>query len=233
MKKFTLALGALFFSIAAQAVEVRIDPKSDVDTLKTQILKIAQAAQGQYDSDDNDPAVRAQLDPLVDQLIASVPSRTEEEKLVDVVGTWQQVWSDGPGGPPGQGPLAKDVFQVVFPDKYYWNVARNQVGTVQTMGFLRGKFDINSDSLQIEFTKSVFDPGWQPAGTDVATLGMRAEVGAYDGNPQPPGTSPIGKKGYLANVYVDQDMRICRGGGEEFGGTYLYVLTRNSELKIK
>ncbi|MNJ93236.1 PAP_fibrillin [compost metagenome] len=229
----TLLYSLLMVSLMSGNSWADPNKKDAVEDLKTQILQIASAAQGEYDSDDNDPAVRAQLDPLVDQLVALVPARTEAEKFVDVVGAWQQVWADGPGGPPGMGPLAADVFQVVFPDKYYWNVAKNKVRDIMTMGFLRGKFDVEADSLKIEFTKAVFDPGWVAPGTDVNTLAMRAEVGAYDGNPQTPGTSPIGKKGFLANVYVDEDMRICRGGGEEFGGTYLYILTRNTAFKLK
>ncbi|WP_413560657.1 PAP/fibrillin family protein [Bdellovibrio sp. HCB209] len=201
-----------------------------IEELKQQILEISRNAQGEYDGDDNDPAVRAELDPLVDELVSLVPVRSETEKLPQVVGSWQQVWSDGPGGGPAGsgGALAAAVFQVVFPDGYYWNVAKNTIAGVNSMGFLRGKFAIDTDKLNIEFTKSVGSPGWVSEGTESYMLAMRAEVGAYDIVPTP---GPIGKKGFLANTYVDEDIRICRGGGDDFGtGTYLYVLVRKSQF---
>ncbi|WP_413578075.1 PAP/fibrillin family protein [Bdellovibrio sp. HCB290] len=159
-----------------------------------------------------------------------VPNKTESEKLPLVVGSWQQVWSDGPGGgPPGSGgTLADSVFQVVFPDGYYWNIGKNKVGNVRSMGYLRGKFTIEPNQLGIEFTKSVGSPGWVVDDTESYLLAMRAEVGSFDSVPTP---GPIGKKGFLANVYVDEDLRICRGGGDDFGtGTYLYILERDSEF---
>ncbi|WP_413580923.1 PAP/fibrillin family protein [Bdellovibrio sp. HCB288] len=206
------------------------DDKDRIAELKQQILDISRTAQGEYDGDDNDPTVRAKLDPLVNELVTLVPARTETEKLSQVVGAWQQVWADGPGGgPPGSGgALGSAVFQVVFPDGYYWNVAKNRIAGAESMGFLRGKFEIDVGKLNIEFTKSVGAPGWVATGTESYMLAMRAEVGEYDAVPTP---GPIGKKGFLANTYVDEDIRICTGGGDDFGpGTYLYVLERKSQF---
>lgn len=204
------------------------DTSERIQELKAEILEAAFAAQGEYDSDDNSVEVRQKLDPLVDELISLVPARTEQQKLIDVIGTWYQVWADGPGGPPGQGALGDSIWQIVFPEGYYWNVARNRNGDAQSMGYLRGKFTVNESSLGIEFTKAVFNPQWSFA--EPTRLAMLAEFGAFDANPTPypPGTSPIGKKGNLANVFVDEDLRICRGGGGDFGDkTYLYVLERD------
>jgi hypothetical protein len=219
----TLSLGITSTSLAQ-------DNKDRIAELKQQILDISRTAQGEYDGDDNDPTVRAKLDPLVSELVKLVPARSETEKLPQVVGAWKQVWADGPGGgsPGSGGALGNAVFQVVFPDGYYWNVAKNKIAGVEAMGFLRGKFEIDVDKLNIEFTKSVGAPGWSPAGTESYMLAMRAEVGAYDLVPTP---GPIGKKGFLANTYVDEDIRICTGGGDDFGtGTYLYVLERKSQF---
>ncbi|HWU42928.1 MAG TPA: PAP/fibrillin family protein [Bdellovibrio sp.] len=204
------------------------DNSARIQELKEQILDIAFAAQGQqFDSDDNNPTVHEQLDPLVDELVSLAPVRTEKEKLVDVIGSWYQVWSDGPAGPSGQGALADSVWQIVFPEGYYWNVARSQYGDAKSMGYLRGTFAVNDDSLAIEFTKAVSNPDWSFA--EPTRLAMLAEYGAFTmPTPFPPGTSPVGKKATLANVYVDEDIRICRGGGGDFGNnTYLYILERD------
>ncbi|HEX7673496.1 MAG TPA: PAP/fibrillin family protein [Bdellovibrio sp.] len=205
------------------------DTADQIQQLKYEILQIAFDAQGTYDSDDNNPEVRQKLDPLVDQLVALAPKRTEQQKLVDVIGTWYQVWADGPGGQPGQGALADSIWQVVFPEGYYWNVARDQYGQIKNMGYLRGKFTVGDNALSIEFTKAVTNPTWSFA--EPTRQAMLAEFGTYDGNPTtfPPGTSPVGKKGTLANVYVDEDIRIVRGGGGDFGvdNAYLYILERD------
>ncbi|WP_413294601.1 PAP/fibrillin family protein [Bdellovibrio sp. HCB185ZH] len=224
---FAMMVMALTLGITSQAFAG--GSRDRVAELKQQILEISHAAQGEYDGDDNSADVRAQLDPLVAELVSLVPARTETEKLPQVVGSWQQVWADGPGGGiPGAGALANAVFQVVFPDGYYWNVAKNKIAGVEAMGFLRGKFAIDTDKLNIEFTKSVGSPNWVAAGRESYLLAMRAEVGSYDKIPTP---GPIGKKGFLANTYVDEDIRICTGGGADFGtGTYLYVLERKSQF---
>ncbi|MDG0817755.1 PAP/fibrillin family protein [Bdellovibrio svalbardensis] len=225
----TRLMAALVLIFSFSVAQVQADDTYDrIQELKYEILEISFNAQGEYDSDDNNLEVRQRLDPLVEELISLAPPRSEQQKLVDVIGTWYQVWADGPGGPPGQGARGDSIWQVVFPEGYYWNVARNQYGPVQNMGYLRGKFSVNTDSLAIEFTKAVFNPQWSFA--EPTRLAMLAEFGAFDANPTPfpPGTSPIGKKGYLANVYVDEDIRICRGGGTDFGdNTYLYILERD------
>ncbi len=226
MTRLMAALAATFFLISPLA---KADDNSQrIQELKYEILDTAFTAQGDYDSDDNSVDVRQKLDPLVDELISLAPQRSEQQKLIDVIGTWYQVWSDGPAGPQGQGALADSIWQVVFPEGYYWNVAREQTGTTQSMGYLRGKFTLNDTSFAIEFTKAVFNPQWSFA--EPTRLAMLAEFGAFDANPTPfpPGTSPVGKKGTLANVYVDEDIRICREGGGDFGNnTYLYIFERD------
>ncbi|WP_413586945.1 PAP/fibrillin family protein [Bdellovibrio sp. HCB274] len=219
-------LGVLLISVNGYAGGSR----DRVSELKELILEIANNARGEFDNEDNSAEARAALDPLVDELVSLVPQKTETKKLPLVVGSWKQVWSDGPGGgPPGSGgTLADSVFQVVFPDGYYWNIGKNQVGETKSMGYLRGKFTIDVNKLDIEFTKSVGSPGCAPDDTESYLLAMQAETGAFDSMPTP---GPIGKKGFLANTYVDEDLRICRGGGDDFGtGTYLYILERESEL---
>ena len=229
MKRLVFIFSTLvtsFFVTTAIAAPVKSKAsvtRDRIEDLIIQIEDIAYNAQGVYDSDDNDPAVRAKLDPLVDELVSLVPKRTEAEKLPDVLGVWYQVWSDGPGAPKGQGALADSIYQVVFPEGYYWNIGRDQFGQTKSMGFLRGKFTVADDALQIEFTKAVTNPEW--LFSSPISLAMKAELGVF--NDSPPGTAPIGKKGFLQNVYVDEYIRICRGGGDEFGGTYLYILERD------
>ncbi|QDK37159.1 PAP/fibrillin family protein [Bdellovibrio sp. NC01] len=224
MKRFAAALSMAVFLVSPL---LRADDTADrIKELKYEILQIAFDAQGEFDTDDNSVEVRQKLDPLVDELASLVPARTEQEKLIDVIGTWYQVWADGPGGQPGMGARADSIWQVVFPEGYYWNVARDQYGEAKNMGYLRGKFTVGDNALNIEFTKAVTNPDWSYS--EPTRLAMLAEFGAFDKNPAPPEQSPIGKKGILQNVYVDEDIRIVRGGGGDFGNnTYLYILERD------
>jgi hypothetical protein len=108
-------------SILTQPFPV-VDP--DVQKLKNEIIRISR----QHTTDvDTVTAVRRKLNPLIEALVESVPSRTETEKLPQTVGAWQQIWTDGVqifvGPAPGQYDLS-EIFQVVAPDGYYYNIGR-------------------------------------------------------------------------------------------------------------
>ena len=61
--------------------------------LRAQILQLAGAARADCEDQDNDPGVRAALDPPVRERISLVPARPEAE-VGEAAGAWQQVWSD-------------------------------------------------------------------------------------------------------------------------------------------
>lgn len=222
-------LFALFFLLFA--VQAKADDNSKrIQELKYTILDTAFSAQGTYDGDDNSLEVRQKLDPLIDELISLAPPRTEQQKLIDVIGTWYQVWSDSPiTSPTGTGALGDSIWQIVFPEGYYWNVLRNKNGAEESMHYLRGQFTTNDSSWGFTLNKAVFNPQW--SFSEPTRLAMLAEFGAFDANPipYPPETTPIGKTGTLANVYVDEDIRICRstGGTDPSTGVSLYIYERD------
>lgn len=199
-------------------------------SLKARILKIAYANQTRTD---NTAAVRAQLDPLIHELVAITPPRSEPEKLYQVLGAWYQVWTDAPFVQPtpfGSYDLTKS-YQVVF-NGYYWNVSTYlPTDGPRVTQFLRGEFGVTQRALEpVKFTTDVYGIGEVPPKADVLTYAIRAESGEYDAQPTP-GPSPVGLPQLpLINVYVDDNVRLVTSllDGKPAGS--LFVLLRSSAL---
>lgn len=199
--------------------------------LKWQILRISEQASRKvlYDNEDNDPAVRARLDPLVQELVSLAPARTQREKLVDVVGAWKSVWSDlsyfGPFAP-----RADSIYQVVFPSGYYYNLSTYDGATGPSTSVIKGTFVVAEPALQIEFVKTTRFPEELPRGADLATVAMRAELGAYDFEIDPNNAPGLGFRTTFQQEYVDEDLRI--GTGPVMNGfNTLFILRRVDKVQ--
>jgi hypothetical protein len=199
----------------------------NVERLKNEIIRISR----QHTTDVNTvSAVRRQLNPLIKELVESVPSRTETEKLPQTVGAWQQLWTDGVqifvGPAPGQYDLS-EVFQVVAPDGYYYNIGRYVMPGIDLTVFLRGAYKVGTNTLQVNFTKYVYGKGWLYSDSDFLLQTFRAEAGAFDSQPfnPPPDANPIGAPQLeLSDIYVDDDLRILEAGSGQ--GSSIFVLLR-------
>ncbi|MGL4608497.1 MAG: PAP/fibrillin family protein [Trueperaceae bacterium] len=182
--------------------------KIKVAALKKAILVTAKAAATeQCDQDDNNPDVAEALNKLTDELLKLVPARTEEQKLSQVAGGWKQVWSDLDSSSPIC-ISAQDIYQVVSPDGYYWNISKNIIEGSESLGLLRGKYTVQPDFLRIEFTNQAFSDVYPAKGTDLIDLAARAEKGEFTALPS---SFPVGLQGNLQNTYVDDTLRIVRG----------------------
>ena len=227
----TLLLTGAVTLLPAQPSAAAPEGTRDIRTqiLKKAIIGVAQASQGVCDNDDNNPAVGRLLNRLTDRLTKITPARTESEKLPEVAGGWKQVWSNL-GGPSPVCNSAADIYQVVSPNGYYWNFAKTLPPSGQPgYFFLRGKYETTPDFLSIEFTNQAISPVAPPAGTNLAALSDRAESGEFI--PLPP-RPPVGVKGELKNVYVDDTLRIVRGtdnSGTTGPGT-IFILVRADVL---
>jgi|GEM_PF-2014846 len=226
-----LAVGALTLTVAAppasaaEPTDRRPGEELRVRVLTTVILAVAEGAQGTCDEDDNNPVVAAVLDRLTDRLVAAAGPRTEDEKLPEVTGGWRQVWSDLDSGSPVC-TRADRIYQVVSPDGFYWNIAEAQPpgGAPPVLGFLRGEYRVTPDFLEVAFTRQAVSPVVPPAGTDLVDLATQAENGEFTALPDGP---PVGVTGELANVYVDDNLRIVRGRDDRPGSEEsLFVLVR-------
>ncbi len=195
-----------------------------VEVLKRAIVSIARGAQGACDQDDNDPVVSKGLRRLTSKLVRISPPRTETDKLAQVAGGWKQEWADLRIGSPNCTD-ADSIYQVVSPDGYYWNISTTRPAAgPPSLGLLRGKFAVTPDFLEIEFTNLAVSPVVPPLGTDLVDLATRAERGEFVALPP---FFPVGVKGELKNVYVDDDLRIVTGDDDSPGSVdSIFVLTR-------
>ena len=216
-------LGAVAFVCASSVALGGADTESRIAALKSEIRTIALENQLRQD---NLPEIRAQLQPLVDELESLVPARTESQKKEQVVGVWHSLWSDMSFGPVVD---YANVFQVVYPEGFYYNISREVLpnGAVAT-GYLRGSFADVGDSYRIEFTRNAIADGWFDPGVDLWSAGLAVENGTVRVMDVP---GPVGVRGDLQNVFVDEDLRIVVGKSDDDEADSMFVLSRGGLSK--
>jgi hypothetical protein len=213
----------------AQPQEVSAQGEPNLKALKSFIVNTARSFQGKCDADDNRPEFRQKLENLVSVLLKLAPKQTEAEKLPKVAGGWQQVWADQSGGAPGTCVSAKDIYQVVFSEGYYWNISKNITSNGEALGLLRGTYEVLPELLRIEFTDQAFSPVYPPKGTKLVELAAKAERREFTALPK---NFPVGLKGDLANIYVDDTLRVVRGKSDLTPNTTsLFILVRADKIK--
>lgn len=199
-------------------------PNARIQELKDDIKTIALANR---DDTVNSLQVRNTLQPLINELVALTPSRSEAEKLDQVVGAWRNLWSDqqfGPGVDPAQ------VYQVVSDDGYYYNISLAHSPQGDVTNFLRGAYDDQGSYLAIEFTANSVRPGFFAPGTDLKALAANFEAGEIEAQPVP---GPIGVTGALINAYVDDDLRIVTGNSTADSQLRLFILERVESVQVR
>ena len=222
-------LAAIFtfatLSIAATEVSAKnvSCPSQRVAELKSQIITIATANQTRRD---NILEVRAELQPLVYELLSITPERTESEKAEQVAGGWYSLWSDYRFGPFVD---YAQVYQVVDLDGFYYNISRNVAPFGTTTNYLRGKFADAGAFLRIEFTRSFSVSDWLLAGQDLVELSGAAESGVINGPDDARG--PIGIQGNLKNAYVDSELRIVVGRSDGEPSDGMFVMLRSDSIR--
>ena len=226
----------VFLSQFAHATDFRpVDTLNDVQSLKTEILKIAEFYTGQGDPDYK---IQNTLDPYVEKLVKLAPQKPAGERIDMIAGRWQQVWgpydnrSDDRGVDPSFDP--DNVFQVVSPDSYYWNVGKslNKKGKVKRIGLLRGEFKAGKgDKLNIRFTNlKGIKPKKVPQGlklTDLPYYAERKELKGMRSILPAIIVRLFFGKGFLEEVYTDEDIRLTYGTDNKDNlDRYLFVLKR-------
>jgi hypothetical protein len=226
----TVALFTPFTSKAEPAAAEAVKAQR-IRELKKEILRISEQASSKviYDNEDNDPQVRARLMPLVQELVALAPVRTQQQKLQDVVGVWKNVWSDLTYYAP-VAPRADAMYQIVFPTGYYYNLSNFDGPQGPYLSVIRGLFTVAEPALQIKFVKTTRFPEPMARGADLATLAMRAELGIYDFEIDPNNAPGIGFETSFLQEYVDDELRI--GTGSNFTGyASLFILRRADKVE--
>ena len=135
-----------------------------------------------------------------------------------IAGSWKQIFTDQIYPMPAYLELDEDyVYQIVSKENHYWNISRiDLLGIVPTVGCLRGKYECipGEPSVNVEFTKSGFRPGYFPGYVPVTEYANSLESGnrwvfSFGSGVAPSG--PVGITGKLTSVYVDSEIRIDMG----------------------
>lgn len=221
MKQFIPLMFGLSFSTLGLSADVNGQRFDRAAFYKEKIRTIAKANQ----SNPNRLIIRNILDPMVNSLIELKESQREDQKVDLVAGTWKSLWSDQEFG---KGTDYSQVYQVVNPDGYYYNISKVQTEGGASTAYLRGQFDSLGSYLAIEFTANSIQPGFPAAGTDLVELAEGVESGDTQTTPIP---GPIGVTGVLMNIYVDADLRIVYGNSVVDTRPRLFILERVDHLE--
>ena len=143
-----------------------------VAKIKAEIVTLARSFAGQGDKDFSR---QKQLQPLVDELLSAAPQPPVKDRVELLSGAWRQIW--GPydyrtSGARGIDPdtIPDEIYQVVFPGGYYWNVTP-QRGS-DRIALLRGRYAPvgKTNFLKARFTRF---PGKHGTAQGAATLAAR------------------------------------------------------------
>ncbi len=210
------------------------DVASEIKDLKSQIVAIALANQTNLKNSEN---VRSQLDPLVAKLGALETKTFEEEKALKV-GVWQQLWTDDADDKRADNFFQKvdrtNTYQVVFDDGVFYNVSEIETVLGRFTGFLRGKYEAMEPRFNLEFTDLKVRRGGVEASSEQGGLFPfveAAKLGQLKGLFQFPGerrypNGPVGAKGYIETLFIDEEIRIEVGANLADGVRDLFVLVR-------
>ncbi len=207
--------------------------------LKDEIVRIASENTTRTD---NIEEVRAELDPLIDELEQYFIANRPENELELLEGAWKSLWYDDPDINSAEAFLSIDrdsVYQVVF-DNFYYNVTNNQLrifGFRPTVvhSFLKGNFTLTNlpdetnvgeprlNVVDLEFDDNVVRFGKIPRNEDLVQLVKKVESGALRTLLVP---GPKGITGELWNVYLDDEIRISAGVQDDNGVRDIYILRR-------
>jgi len=180
-----------------------------IEQLKREIVRIGRRATAELKRQNEfRPETRVALDPLVAELARLAPAKSLTQQLAYSLGAWKNIWSDLPFTTA----IASQIYQVVFPGGYYYNISRYERGNEVYTSFLRGEYLLRESDLAINFTKAVKDEGFPRRGSDIYRLAMRAEQGEFDTNLDEENSRGVGQRGNLVTFYIDDEIRVIGGG---------------------
>ena len=219
------------FSPRRAAKAVLSDRQKKIGILKYKILEIAKKNTYLSGCGCEAQEVVKQLQPLVDELKSYYPYRTVKQELPQLARTWKEVFSsDCEPEPPGFKTNRDHSYQTIFKDGQFVNQAEliGPLG-VKVTGMLRAKYTTDGNELSLEFDKVTARPGGfrkTESLTELADKSRKGDLIQFDvsfGRTAPEG--PVGAKGRIKNVYLDDDIRIAVGSNLADGIQDLYILT--------
>lgn len=212
---------ALFLTglFSAQASDVR------VTELKREIMTMARAYEGKPDVDG---ALQKGIEEKVQDLEKVIPHLTMQEKAQKIGGAWRQVF--GPYSPTGDGTIplgtnTANIFQIIFPEGYFYNVALSEYKGLKAIILLKGSYKVTDEAIEGIFTRNSVMLR-NPTRTPYFELPQALESGRVSAIHLPRSLKPVGLGGQLLEVYSDNEIRILRGKTASFIRPALYIMER-------
>lgn len=203
--------------------------------LKKQIIQISEQNMNRLD---NFSVIRKKLDPLVKKL-GQLQSLTPEDSKKLKVGVWKQLWTDDADDLRAnnrfQTAERDQTYQVVFADGVFYNLTVINTPIGPASGFLRGIYEQNKKApeyLDLRFTSLRLKKGGLPSSSnDILDLTLDVENGYQKTFSLPFGfdkypNGPVGAKGDIKTVYIDQFLRIDVGRNQADQVEDLFVLIK-------
>ena len=222
MNFFCLAFVPMIFSLSLSAREL---PDVRVTELKNEIMTMARSYEGKPDTEGK---LQNALEDKVQQLERIIPYLSMSERAQKIVGEWRQVFGpyskDADGKVPGSS-VTEHIYQVIFPNGFFYNVALAKIAGVKSVVLLKGKYNVTNDAVEALFVKNSVMVTNLPT-TKFYELPAKLERGEIKVISLPDALPPVGTKGQLIEVYADKEIRILRGKSPTFKKTALLIMER-------
>lgn len=216
--KTALMLSFMLFSFSAFS-------QSRVQILKNDILNLSRQFQGQ---EDRDGSKQAALELMVEELEQLIEPLTMEEKAQKIIGEWRQVfgpYSEKADGTITPGMVTEHIYQTIFSNGTYYNVALVKLAGLRSVLILKGKYEILPQAIKAEFTKQSLL--WRNVPTEnFSKLPAMLEAGQLRVTHLPDRLPPVGLGGELLEVYADDNLRILRGTSPSYTKTALLIMEK-------
>lgn len=208
-----------FLCLSAQASDPRITE------IKQEIMSLARAYEGRTDLEGK---LQDEIEEQVKDLEKIIPFETMEEKAEKITGAWRQVF--GPYSATGDGTIpfgsrTDKIYQIIFPDGVFYNVALFEKLNLKLVFLLKGSYTVTSEAIEGTFIRnSIVARGLNEE--ELYKLPTQAESGTLRALHLPRQLPPVGFGGKLIEVYADEEIRILRGQTAQFVRPALYVMEK-------
>ncbi|MFN9069190.1 MAG: hypothetical protein ACK5V3_18345 [Bdellovibrionales bacterium] len=226
-------LGFLVFNMIFQlsnATELNPDNSQRIGILKSQIKSIALS---NITNVETRQQTRQQLDPLIEEIGKLAGPVTEKAWMDFAPGSWQQIWSDerdnSPPGAPAQD--YSKIFQYISVQGWGFNFGERIVAPGQSVTFALSVIgSIQQNEQTTEITGAYARMQGLQTGESIGELSHKIKTGAESGfeaiNAGRFPQGPIGAKGVLNLIYLDETLKVGYAANVYTGDKELFILRR-------
>jgi hypothetical protein len=156
------------------------------------------------------------------------------------LGAWRQLWTDD-----NEDLKANNFFQqtdrmknyqIIFDNQLFYNFIGIDTIVGPFSGFIRASYEKNKDGIDLEFNRIRLKQGDMVDERELVDFARLLETGKIEGTFGVPFVSdkypdgPVGAKGDLVSIYIDDDIRIESGANDADGIVDLFIFEKVADL---